>query len=260
MNIPTGVAQLVIVLLFVLPGSVYQTCRTFLSGPSPEEREMGSKVLRAVAFSTILNGAYTATLGPWLAKRIAAEPDGLEGVVLDQPRAVGVLGLGLLVVVPTFVALTQHLATTRRRRKQGRYDRTPNAWEAAVRAAFNRPGYVRVLTPEGRWVGGYIADRSMASTFPEQPAMFIERGHYITEDGVIEEPQDGTRGLWVPCGNATVVEFLDGHLDEVQPENEGESDDGTGRSKRAAIGTGQERREVDQAGWAAAEPEATGGR
>jgi hypothetical protein len=90
-------AQLVILLLFVLPGSVYQTCRTFFAGPSPEERDMGSKLLRALAFSTVLNGIYIATLGPWLAKRIAAEPDSVPGVVLDQPRAVGVLGLLFLV-------------------------------------------------------------------------------------------------------------------------------------------------------------------
>jgi hypothetical protein len=55
--------QLLVLLLFVLPGSVFQTVRTRLRGPVPSDQDATTKVLRALAVSTLLNAVYVAVFG-----------------------------------------------------------------------------------------------------------------------------------------------------------------------------------------------------
>lgn len=55
-----SVPGLVIVLLFVLPGVVYQTTRTRLQGPHAEEQDNTGRLMRALTASTVLIGIYTS--------------------------------------------------------------------------------------------------------------------------------------------------------------------------------------------------------
>lgn len=110
MGIPGSGGQLLILLLFVLPGSVYQTVRTRLRGPIPSDQDATTKVLRALAVSTGLNALYLAIFGRGLLSACALTSRAGEGrrftsrwplgaaVPVRRPgsaRVRGVLGLAL---------------------------------------------------------------------------------------------------------------------------------------------------------------------
>lgn len=119
------------------------------------------------------------------------------------------VGLALLIAVPVAVALIEDWNVRRKEKGQARYDPTPTAWQWAAKRAFNQPGFVRVLTEKGIWVGGYYASKSHASGFPRPPELFIQRGYYMGEDGDFLAAKEASHGVWVRCDNATVVEFMD---------------------------------------------------
>jgi hypothetical protein len=211
-TIGTGPA-LIIALLFVLPGSAYQIVRTRFRGPSAEEQDKTNQFMRALAASTVLVGVYVVVAAPRAIKITQGTNDDPYAGVKDNAREIGVWGLLLLVGVPAMVAWIE-CWLARRGTDHARYDPTPTSWQWGTERAFNRPGFVRVLTDGGTWVGGYFADGSHATSYPHPPALFIERGHVVTGDGVIGEAKTASRGVWVRCDNATAVEFLDGVVPE----------------------------------------------
>ncbi len=199
---------LIIALLFVLPGVVYQITRTRLQGPHAEEQDNTTRLMRALTASTVLIGVYAVAAGPALLDLAEGGGSAYAGL-RSNAREVALLGLSLLVAIPAGVALIEDWLVRRKDRGQARYDPTPTAWQWAAKRAYNRPGFVRVLTENGTWVGGYFAKDSYASGFPRPPELFIQRGYYMSEDGDFLQPKDGSRGVWVRCDIATVVEFMD---------------------------------------------------
>jgi hypothetical protein len=207
------VPALIIALLFVLPGVVYQTVRTRLQGPHADEQDNTSRLMRALTVSTVLIGVYTVVAGPALLNLTdGTETDAFAGIRANS-RSVALLGLALFLAVPAGLALIEDWIIRRKERDQARYDPTPTAWQWAAKRAFNRPGFVRVLTEKDVWVGGYYADKSHATGFPHPPALFIQRGYYMSDDGAFLAPKPASRGVWVRCDNATVVEFMDNNSD-----------------------------------------------
>lgn len=204
-----SLSGLVIALLFVLPGVVYQTTRTRLQGPHAEEQENTGRLMRALTASTVLIGIYTVAIGPALLDLTQGTGDDSYAALRANARSVALLGLALLIAVPVVVALIEDWNVRRKEKGQARYDPTPTAWQWAVKRAFNQPGFVRVLTEEGIWVGGYYASKSHASGFPRPPELFIQHGYYMGDDGEFLAPKQASRGAWVRCDNATVVEFMD---------------------------------------------------
>ena len=63
---PTTVAQVVIVLILVLPGVTYQFVRERARGLAPGHRDLGERVLRAVTAGIVLDTVYVLLAGPWL--------------------------------------------------------------------------------------------------------------------------------------------------------------------------------------------------
>lgn len=64
MPIPSTTQQLLITLLLVIPGFVYQQVRIRFRGRLPSDIELTSRLLRAIATSTIFALAY-ATAASW---------------------------------------------------------------------------------------------------------------------------------------------------------------------------------------------------
>jgi hypothetical protein len=206
----TSVTALIVALLFILPGTVYQIVRTSLRGPSADHGDSTGRLSRAVAASVVLVGIYIIAFGPTLVHLVRGKLHNAYSGVEAHTRAIGVWGLTLLVIVPAVIAYAECRLDRWRNKGHAKYDPTPNAWEFGTKRAFNRPGYVRVLTENGTWVGGYIADQSHATGYPESPSLFIERAHYMNDDGSLGDRKEATRGTYVRCDNAVVVEFLDG--------------------------------------------------
>src|SRR6266542_852834 len=95
MPVPSSVPQLIILVAFILPGVVYQSVRSRLRGPAPDELNATNKVLRAAAVSTALVLVYAALLGPQLVDLAHG-----RGWFVDHPRLAASIGLLLLLAAP----------------------------------------------------------------------------------------------------------------------------------------------------------------
>lgn len=175
---------------------------------------MTSKILRALAVSTFLNAIYLATLGDRLLSPIKSTSVGdLEKTI--SPRAAGLWALLLLFIVPFTLGLLDYWRTrwawvSKVRAKtpvlQSPYDPTPRGWDFAF---SNRPpGFIRVLTGDGRWVGGWFGTDSFAASYPEPRELYIEKAWRLTKTGEFIEEVELGAGLFVRCDDVRVVEFL----------------------------------------------------
>jgi len=237
MSIPGTGGQLLILLLFVLPGSVYQTVRTRLRGPIPSDHDATSKVLRALAVSTGLNAVYLAVFGdallkPLRARSLTSLDDGVNA------HLAGLWALVFLFVVPGLLAcvafwlgrldwrdLRRKAVADERMAKMHlehlAYYPSPRTWDFS----FLDKGHlwVRVKHPDGSWTGGKFGGDSLVASFPEPLALFLEETWTIGPAGEFLGPVAGSKGVYVRCDDAMAVERFDGWVDPpgyVRPEGE----------------------------------------
>ncbi|MGB8385573.1 MAG: DUF6338 family protein [Dermatophilaceae bacterium] len=209
--IPSTPAQLLITLVLVLPGFVYQETRIRLRGRAPGEQELTSRLLRAIAWSLGFALGYALLMGPQLGEAIRDPP-----TLLADPRRAAVLGLLLGLGVPALVATLPslipegwewpHRLQALRPSQLTRYDSTPSAWDRAFKDAG--PCFVRVRMKDGTWFAGYYGRLSYASSFPDSRSLFLEASFKVGDDGLICDPVTGTVGAVIDCSEATLVEFL----------------------------------------------------
>lgn len=209
--IPSGVGQLVVILLFVVPGFVHQIVRARLNGPAPEDLSQTFRVLRAIAISAVFGLVYILLTGDLLLE--AAQG---EGNLVEHPRLAALLALGGMFMIPSALAVATHAfsvsenmgeAWTRIRTwSLSNYDPTPTAWDYAYRGMGR--AFVRALTADGQWIGGYFGDDSFASSFPEPRELFLEQGFMMNEDGSFGYAVENTTGVYIRCDDIRVIEFL----------------------------------------------------
>jgi hypothetical protein len=206
----SGWQQAVTLLLAIVPGFIYQGTLSRLRGPTPDDREMGVRILRALAGSGFAALAYVLMLGPALTKSVTRPVDALE-----HPRAVAVVMILLVFVGPISAAFIVHFIKTWRlypdlgvKDRLTLYIPTPTAWDFA--SDHTRAGFVRILTKEGGWIGGYAGGGSFLSGYPEAREVFMEEAWMLDDDGVFLAPLSGTTGVWVRCDDVQLVQFLTG--------------------------------------------------
>lgn len=204
----SGWQQALTVLLTVVPGFVYQGARSHFRGPTPDERELGVRILRALALSGIFALVYVGILGSRLTSRIS-EP----GRYLESPRWSALWALLLLFVIPFVAAVIIHVWNARKQYPDLRwrelfriYNPIPTAWDFANTRL--EPGFVRVLTKEGLWIGGYAGERSFFTGYPENRELYLEVAWSLDNDGVFQFPVPNSVGMWVRCDDAQVVQFI----------------------------------------------------
>jgi hypothetical protein len=217
-GIPGTGPQLLILLLFVIPGSVYQVTRSRLRGPTPADRDATSRILRAIAVSTLLAAIYLILFGPELGRlyRHISKAHHFQGY-LDSARSAGWVALFLLFVVPVALAALDYWRTSWNLESWRRnlhlpqlfrlaYDPTPRAWDYSF--IGREPCFIRVLTGDGRWVGGWFGENSFAASYPEPLELYIEEAWVLDADGAFVSQQERSGGLYVRCDDARVVEFV----------------------------------------------------
>lgn len=223
--LPQTWAQITVVFAAVIPGFVYQVSRRRVGGPDPDEIELGTRVLRAIAVSALFAGVYAVAFGPRVA-RYLLEPT----LVFDDVRVVAAGLLVLVVIVPWIAARLTFYVTTAKwfgaaaARVTGRlhlrraWDPTPSAWDFAFSNV--EPGWIRILTKDGTWLGGWFADKSFASSFPNPPEVFIEVGYLLDESGKFTDEVSAPSGLYVRCTDIVSVDFIAATSEDGQQESE----------------------------------------
>lgn len=218
MNVPTTVGQLIIVLLLVLPGTVYQVARARLRGPTPDDSSATNRILRALAFSAALDAVYVLLFGATLAQLLTNSTGPKSSVSFqDHAAKIGIWALVLLVAVPALLAGAGAAAVRwgpALRTKWSwlswiprlAYDPTPRSWDFAFGGI--EPCYVRVQLTDGTFMGGWYGSGSFASSYPEPLDLFIERAYKMGADGEFDGELTGTRGIYVRCADVRSVEFL----------------------------------------------------
>ncbi|GAA3134909.1 DUF6338 family protein [Streptomyces rectiviolaceus] len=204
---PSTTFQLAVLILFVLPGAVYQFLRERWRGPIPQERTLSERILRALVASVVLDTAYLVAVGPEVLRLVRVGQGGLlHGDVPDERlRLVGLVGLALFVAVPAAAAAA--LSLRQRRQLRARYQGTPSAWDHIFRD--RRPCFVRLRLRDGTWVGGWYGNKSYATSYPQPRELHLESAWRMRDDGSFTERVEGTAGLHVRGADVDIVEMVD---------------------------------------------------
>lgn len=214
MTIPSTAIGAALLLALVMPGIVVAAVRTRLRGPVPEDRDVGVRVLRAMAVSLVLDSIYALAVGPHL-YTLTHEVDG-KGKRLSpllHIREVGGWTLLLAFVIPSllswfwngFVVGTDADGGKYIRRRHG-YHPTPSAWDWATSQLT--ACFVRIRLPDGRFVGGWGGREMFTSTHPEPRDIFLDRQWYLAADGQFTSPVPGGIGLYVAVQEGSVVDWI----------------------------------------------------
>lgn len=213
--IPTNGTQLIITLVLVLPGFVYQETRIRLRGRRPSDVDATSRLLRAIAGSVMFAAVYAVVVGPAL-----LDSDGALRTVEEHPRLSGIAAVLGAFGAPVLLAALPSVSPIKKFReclagkfegKFTRYDPRPSAWDVAFQDAYE--SFVRVRMKDGTWYAGYFGLNSYATSFPDERSVFVEVEYTVDPDGTIRDPVNGSVGSVIDCAEAVVVEFLTGHLD-----------------------------------------------
>jgi hypothetical protein len=184
--------------------------------------------LRALAVSTALNALYLMVFGDALLEPLRARSlPALEKSV--DVHAAGFWALVLLFVVPALLACSEFWA---RRWKWPANVRDRRLQPATIaKYGWMRPAYfpssrtwdymftdvgnlwVRVKHVDGAWTGGLLGHQSMAASFPEPLALFLERAWVMGEHGEFHREDLGTHGVYVNCEDVVKVETFNGWKD-----------------------------------------------
>jgi hypothetical protein len=214
---PSTVVQLTLLVLVVLPGITYQFLREFWRGPVPGERNLGERVMRAIAASVVLDALYLIAFGPQLVRIARGVGDDRWSYLTKEPRLVGLVGLALFVVTPAAAAAG---VTYWQRRKLStvRYRSTPTAWDQMFRQRGSC--FVRMRLRDGAWVGGWFGKRSYATSYPHPAELYLESAWLMGSDGSFDRRIANSGGLFVRASDADVLEFLLPHqVNERQEES-----------------------------------------
>jgi hypothetical protein len=216
MAIPSSVTQLLVTLVLVVPGFVYQAVRIRIVGRRPGDTDLPTRVMRAIVISTLFALCYLVILGPEITTAAQAQAQ-----LAEHPRLFALLGLVAAFVLPTISAVllnrnqidlkltipfVLHPIKTLRAEEWTRYDARPSAWDVAFEGAA--VGFVRVRMSDGTWVAGYYGPNSYASSHPDPRNLYLEMAYEVDTKGEIGKPITGTAGVVIDCTDAVVVELL----------------------------------------------------
>lgn len=204
MALPESLFQLLTLLLLVVPGIVFTYVRRWLRGPSADDKDFSIRLIHAIAASVVFDSLYLIVVGPQLLSIFQMPTE--EG--LESPRVVGVTVLALTVVIPTLVALVAHLRFAGWKLSVAeRRNPTPSAWDYA--APKRGDCYVRILTGDGRWVGGWMpVGFGYVSTYPEPRDIFIPSQWEMSPKGEFLSPIEGSEGVYVPLTGSERVAWI----------------------------------------------------
>lgn len=231
MTIPSSATQLLVMLVLVIPGFVYQAVRIRIVGRKPGDTDLPTRVLRAIVVSTVFALVYVFIVGPEITTPAQAQAD-----LADHPRRLALLGFLAAFAIPALSAillnrkqidlkfnstLFLHPIKTIRAEEWTRYDQSPSSWDFA----FERSGvgFVRVRMTDGTWVAGYYGATSYASSHPDPRNLYLETAYSVDSTGKIGDPITGSAGVVIDCTNALLIELI--KVEDVDEYEQSQQDD-----------------------------------
>lgn len=221
MLVPGTTYQLLILVGLVLPGIVFGTTLARLRGPTPDDKDASTRLLRAVAIGAALDVFYVLAIGPHLASLLQTRPTvpGGPAGLAAHLRESALWVLLLAGIVPALLAYLVHARAVLvgvpdgtpgrerlRRLTSTTYRTTPTAWD---QIATRRGGcFVRVRLQDGEFVGGWVGDTAFVSGYPEPRDIFIPLQWALDPQGRFLHEIEGTLGVYVPLPDSVVVEWL----------------------------------------------------
>lgn len=233
MTIPSSATQLLVMLVLVIPGFVYQAVRIRIVGRKPGDTDLATRVLRAIVVSTLFALSYVFVVGPEITTAAQAQAE-----VAGHPRRSALLGFLAAFAIPAFSAillnrkqinlkfdrtLLLHPIKTIRAEEWTRYDQSPSSWDFA----FERSsvGFVRVRMTDGTWVAGYYGTTSYASSHPDPRNLYLETAYSVDSTGEIGDPITNSAGVVIDCTNALLIELIKiDDVDDAEPEDDQSAD------------------------------------
>ncbi|TCC34961.1 DUF6338 family protein [Kribbella sindirgiensis] len=213
MSIPSTATQLLIMLLFVVPGFVYQGVRVNLRGRLATDVDLSTRLVGAIVRSAIFGLVYLAIGG-----KLLVEAANGKGWLIDHVRVAALIALVGGFVLPALLGLVTApdnaaLVKWLREREVSQwfsnlfsYDHTPTAWDKAFQD--RTPCFVRILTSEKEWIAGYYGLNSYSTSFPEKHQVFLEACYEVSKTGQIGDPIPGSEGVIVSCESAISIELI----------------------------------------------------
>lgn len=225
-----GWQQALTLIAVLLPGFVFQGVLRGRLGPSPEDKELTARLLRALAISVGLLLAYILCLGDALLDRLVDPQHRFS----DHPRLTGIVGFLLVFVVP---AVGGHLTASFLTRQsynrtafwqtiftkasgegsmswkralfstESNYNPVPTAWDFAT-GSVDPESFVRILNAEGQWIGGRVTGAAYFTSYPEPRDVFIDEAWSLDENGEFQDILPGPTGMWVPCADAQLMQII----------------------------------------------------
>jgi Family of unknown function (DUF6338) len=198
MDIPETLPQVFIFVALVVPGITFITTRDAILGPRSAS-SAPARILESLFISVIFDAVYLAFVGGFYRQLSTRN----FAFVQSHLALVSVLGLLLSVLLPFVVAFAIYSFIPALRSgvnplkwRTSTYVNIPSSWDFVAKH-FVDTQFVRVLLPDGRWVGGLFSSGSFVSTFPQPHDIYIEQEWKMGSDGKFIAPLSSTTGLWL---------------------------------------------------------------
>ena len=196
---PTTIAGVLIIVMFVMPGFVASQVITF-AYPRSEPGE-GKLILEALTLSS-LNYAFLSWL-LILAYRHRWYEDSI---------GITVLAVGTLVLVPVLLGfcvvwISEAAWLNRVRIRFGMTNPVPTAWDSHFRRA--RPCWVMATLKNGILVAGLYGPNSAASSYPAPEDLYLEKLCRLSPSGEILGLEKNSAGGIIRMEEAYLLEFFD---------------------------------------------------
>ena len=197
------IQQVVLIVLFVLPGISYQFVRERVRGPVPGEQDLGERVLRALTASIALDALYLIIAGPQLLRLIKQTGKPWFAASDANPRLAALVALALFIAIPAAAAWV--VGQTQQRRRPARFQPEPTAWDYIFRSRSTC--FVRARLKSGRWVGGWYGLKSHAAAYPNEADFYLESAWEMASDGSFVRRIKST-GLYLRMDNVDYIELV----------------------------------------------------
>jgi hypothetical protein len=223
MSIPDTFVQVVIFVLFVVPGVTFSTLRTAIIGYRSPDFSVPSRILEGLFVSVLFDALYVLLFYAPVISIATAKSPSAAFAKLSLGQAL--IAAFLLLIVPAFASAWAsgarikwvNVIDDKRRLRvtlKSNYRPIPTAWDYK---GLGMPSqFVRIRTENGVYFGGWYGGSSLMSTYPQPRDIYIQSQWQLNPNGEFVAKIEGGAGLWLAITDGCVVDWLGANSSAVQ--------------------------------------------